>query len=66
MSATEKQIAFIEKLSDELGNDRTYNFATMSVQQASDIIEELIDQKQEADFAHDYMGDSGREFEHSP
>lgn len=54
--ATPKQVDFIEKLSNELGNDRQYNFATMSVEQASDIIEELIDQKQEQDFGQDYMG----------
>lgn len=50
-NATDKQIAFIEKLSDELGNDRSYNFATMTIQQASDIIAELLEQKDEADMA---------------
>ena len=48
-NATDKQINFIESLSAKLGNDRQYNYNTMTKEMASDIIEELLDQQGEQD-----------------
>lgn len=54
--ATQKQIDLIISMSVDLGLDRYYNFNTMTRQQASEIIEELIDEKNDHDFSHDYLG----------
>lgn len=63
--ATPKQIAFIKKLSGELGNDREYNFTTMTKSQASQIIEELLGQKEDQDIAYDEMREASTGFDRS-